>query len=61
MTKIPGSAYGTLRHTECKHLLFEAARRIVSQDRICLQNSLGGGDFFFWLEVFLNCFTKLFI
>ena len=42
VTYVTGSYRLTPRSTECKHLLKDAAFHSL-QDRICLQNSLGGG------------------
>ena len=40
---VTGSYRLTPRSTECKHLLKDSAFNSL-QDRICLQNSLGGGE-----------------
>ena len=42
VTYVTGSYRLTPRRTECKHLLKDLAFNSL-QDRICLQNSLGGG------------------
>ena len=42
VTYVTGSYRLTPRSTECKHLLKDSAFNSL-QDRICLQNSLGGG------------------
>ena len=43
VTYVTGSYRLTPRSTECKHLLKDSAFNSL-QDRICLQNSLGGGE-----------------
>ena len=43
VTYVTGSYGLTPRSTECKHLLKDSAFNSL-QDRICLQNSLGGGE-----------------
>ena len=43
VTYVTGSNRLTPRSTECKHLLKDSAFNSL-QDRICLQNSLGGGS-----------------
>ena len=43
VTYVTGCQRLTPRSTECKHLLKDSAFNSL-QDRICLQNSLGGGS-----------------
>ena len=43
VTYVTGSYRLTPQRTECKHVLKDSAFSSL-QDRICLQNSLGGGE-----------------